>query len=148
MVKQTTEVKKEEEAEEKKYIAAYGSLRKGCYNFDAFHAFLGDKEFKWIETLELKGFELYSLGAYPCAKIGTKEDRLIVDIIELSPRAYERVRMMEVQAYYEPLSLIIGNYPDVKIFVYLPEAKGRARVKSGDWVKYLDMIEEAKKEVI
>lgn len=132
----------------KYYIAAYGSLRKGCYNYTAFLRFFGSSNFRWIKEMKIKGFQLYSLGVYPAVKIGTPEDELTIDIIQVSQAAYDRILGMERGAGYEELSLVIPPFnEDITIFIYTEIVYQVMRVKDGDWSKHISAVEGEKRNI-
>lgn len=115
-------------------ILVYGSLRKGCYNFEAFKSEYKD-EINYIKTTTIKGYSLYSLGAYPGILPGTGE--LVVDILEVSPRVAQAIYYMEIGAGYEVENVEIGieNYP---IYVYKHNVSEDRLVEHGDWVKHVN----------
>lgn len=122
-----------------KKILVYGSLREGMYNYDFFHRMFGiAKEF----TDVIKGFELYSLGAYPGIKqTDNLDDEVIVDCLHLSPNAYRQIRAMELGANYTEILYTLNGekYP---LYLYNGEVQDDDKVISGDWVKFIQKQEE------
>lgn len=110
----------------------YGSLRKGEYNHKAFVRMFGEENFLYKGTKTIKGFALYSLGAYPVI-IPNSDSEVIVDEFELSEDAHKSVKMMELGAgYYEQL------IDDKHIYVMdSPPSYHSGLVKHGDWSKHL-----------
>lgn len=130
------------------YMAAYGSLRKSCYNFVAFERYFGGQNFKWVETLEVGGFKLYSLGLYPAVKLGKPKDKLTIDILEMTPEVFERITSMESGAGYKPLTLQIKEYNDITMFIYAQHVSELTKVPDGDWVKYLEFVQGEKRRIV
>lgn len=112
----------------------YGSLRKGEYNHNAFVRQFGEENFVYKETKVLDGFELYSLGAYPMVVHTPEnpENRLVVDVFEVSQSCYSSIKGMELGAGYDELVL-----DDGAIIYTQRDSKGLKRVESGDWSEYL-----------
>ena len=108
---------------------AYGSLRKGEFNFDRF----GKDTIKYITTKTIKGYKMYSLGFYPFLIFtGNKEDEVTCDVLETYPEIFEEIKNMEYEAGYidtteENLPLFIMEFTNCNILQRLPE------IKSGDW---------------
>jgi gamma-glutamylcyclotransferase (GGCT)/AIG2-like uncharacterized protein YtfP len=105
----------------------YGSLRatsKRGYNFNRF----GKDTQRYIRTLTLPGFNLYSLGVYPCITRGDNE--LVAELHDVDDKAARHIERMEIGAGYEPTTVTL---PEGKatIFVY-PKPCGEL-VPSGDW---------------
>lgn len=134
---------------EKKYIiATYGSLRVGQYNYDAFKSWAESigKDFLYIETITLKGYNLYSLGAYPAViESEFDTDTLTVDLMLCSEEVYRRITNMELNAGYlvKDISDEINKVFVHPVMIYLYEdenwlANSTKQVESGDWVKHLN----------
>ena len=131
-----------------KYIAVYGSLRKGCYNYASFIRHYGTENLRYIKTMIIRGFKLYNLGAYPGIKIGLPEDALVIDIMKASDDVYKRILRMEQGAGYEELSLNLPGYMEpIPIFLYKYFIYEKQWVKSGDWVEHIETLEKEKNEL-
>lgn len=128
-------------------LLVYGSLRAGAYNYTRFQNIFGKNNYKKLDQVTIKGFDLYDLGSYPGIKSGTESSTLVCDIIECSQSCYDAIVSMEVGAGYEVYNLNVDGklYP---IFVYKGSIDPRKRIKEGDWVKYLNLeLQETKKDV-
>lgn len=115
----------------------YGSLRPPMYNWKRFVDFYGPKAMVHLGTTEIKGFKLYSLGAYPAAVKSDDDSQLIVDLFELDHEVYNHIHGMEYGAGYtrEVVNIDGDKY---SIFVY-PDSGFSVNnlVKSGDWVAHI-----------
>ena len=111
-------------------VLTYGSLRVGEYNHDGFKRRYGD-EYQFVRSLELDGFDLYSLGPYPGIKAG--ENKLKVDLFRCSNTCYSSIKSMELGAGYteKVIELEEGN---AVIYMYNGNINKDRIVKSGDWV--------------
>ena len=118
-----------------KAIAVYGSLKKGFYN----HSILqGVSEFLG-EGVE-KGFELYSLGAYPCAvNTGRKEDKIQVEYYLVDEKTFARLDGMERAAGYQREDLgergimWVFSFPPPNKMPISPDKDGVASWKGNKW---------------
>lgn len=110
----------------------YGSLRKGEYNYERFVEIFGKENFVYKETKTIKGFELYSLGAYPVI-IPNPNSEIVVDEFELSQEAHKSVKTMELGAGYTET---IINESSI-YYMDQPPHYHKGKVESGDWSKYL-----------
>lgn len=133
----------------KNFILSYGTLRKNdtganqsnnsnrrkIYNFDRFGA--GTQ--KYLKTLRLPGFSLYSLGPYPTISEGP--DEITVELHEITDsRAMSGIRGMEGGAGYLEKNIEVENDGETisATIFYYPKERLSARVlaaqiKSGDW---------------
>lgn len=112
-----------------KHIITYGSLRKGQYNFNYFPSL------KHVKTTTIKGYDLYSLGAYPGVKKG--DGTLVVDLLEVhDDRDFSNIRGMEVGANYTPIELEIDGIKG-EFYLYNGYVDPSRKVESGDWAKHL-----------
>ena len=119
-----------------KKVAFYGSLRKGHYNYDRFKQQYGN-EFNYIKTTNISGFNLFDLGSYPGLKAArNNENKVIVDIFELSEKAFDSVERMEHGAGYSTIK-VVDDETGEKVYCYLYEYPCNNLVESGDWSKYL-----------
>ena len=109
-------------------IAVYGSLRKGCYNQSHFQ-----RGMKHLGTTKVEGFQLYSLGAFPCAV--PSEGELTVDLFEVDNTTKEQIDRMEIGAGYDLQTINIDG-EQYTIYTYQKPPNDRL-VEHGDWVKHL-----------
>lgn len=134
---------------EYKYCICYGSLRAGEYNFNRIRELFGEESMKYVKTIQLKGFRMYSLGSYPAAiQTYTDEESITCDIMTVSPSVDKYIEEMEVGAgyscYSETVTVSQSNvYKAVEASIYLFEEDEEAnllgyaqRVHSGDWIKF------------
>lgn len=115
------------------YILVYGSLRKGEYNFNSFKSLFGD-EFKYVKTMQINGYDLFSLGAYPAIKEGKGD--LIVDLINCSDECKNSIDRMELGAGYTRHIIEIDKNITATLYVYLGNPSTE-RIVSGDWSEHL-----------
>lgn len=112
--------------EDVKFLA-YGSLRKGEYNFDRF----GDNSLNYIETIKVKGYKMYNLGECPAIIHTGKEDHIIeCDILSTSKDIFNMIENMEYRAGY-----VLDNRNIAPIFIMTisPKRWKLKEVKSGNW---------------
>jgi len=117
----------------------YGSLREGLHN----HSIIKNHSELISKTAVINGFELYTLGSYPCVIPTQKKDNVVIgEIYKINDDdVIKRVHLMEIHSGYklvETLALdLISNKP-INVFVY--EYKNtnlnpKDKIESGDWVK-------------
>jgi len=116
-------------------LVVYGTLRKGealSYTLPK-----GGR----CKTIELSGLKLYALGECPGAKLGTKEDKAVVELWEFDLTAAEEKRLLHnldlIEGVY--LGLYERNYIDTPkgkalIYTICGSVKGYPRIK--DWRKW------------
>ncbi len=120
----------------KKHALFFGSLRatstKG-YNFDRF----GKNTQKHIKTFRLKGYDMYSLGAYPT--ITPSDGEITVELQEVDDKAMSYISRMEAGAGYKEIVIPVEHEGKTieAIMYYWPNEQivGRnlQKVESGDW---------------
>ena len=93
----------------KKYVAVYGSLRKNHYNFNA----CGEQ--KYIKTLQLNGYDLFSLGSYPGIVPG--KGTLTVELHEVDEDTLRTIRHMELGAGYREENINIDG-KNAALYIY------------------------------
>ncbi len=113
------------------YVAVYGSLREGQYNFEK-------SQMKKLGTYTVQGYEMYSLGHYPAIVKGSGS--IVVELMEVTPRFKARLDRMELGAGYKIKKIKLGDKTDVTLYVYDSSAKelsetSYGKVQSGDWVE-------------
>jgi gamma-glutamylcyclotransferase (GGCT)/AIG2-like uncharacterized protein YtfP len=115
-------------------VAVYGSLRKDEYNYTRFRHSFGPG-INYIKTIEIEGFDLYSLGQYPGIIKG--DNKLIVDILKVTEEVGNVIDGMEYGAGY--ISEMINVEGDlVKIYIYDGSVDSEKLVESGDWSEYIN----------
>lgn len=115
-----------------KRICVYGSLRLNEYNYTYFKQRYGE-DFKWLKTIKLQGYKLYSLGSYPGIKESKwADDELVCDIIEVSPECYNSIFRMEIGADYE-CKIIPVEGIDTTIYLYKGSVNENNLINNGDW---------------
>lgn len=109
----------------------FGSLRlhsKRGYNHDRF----GDGTQRYIRTLTIDGYDLYSLGAYPAICPGA--GKVVCELHEVEGRAFRGIQAMERGAGYTEATIDLPEGA-ATIFTYDPNhLMGCPKVASGDWV--------------
>ena len=111
-----------------KLILVFGSLRKLSkrgYNFNR----CGPQ--KYIRSLTLEGYDLFSLGSYPaiCRGKGT----LHCELHEVDNETYESISNMELGAAYSEGTVDLPEGP-ATIYLYPSDRlTNRQKVESGDW---------------
>lgn len=117
-------------------IAVYGSLRLDEYNYNYFKSRYPN-EIKFIKTIAISGYKLYSLGSYPGIKETSDNTELVIDIFEVSENVYSMITDMELCSGYKIKKLDIDNIPTT-LYVYTANIANCTLVESGDWSKYLN----------
>lgn len=122
------------------YIAVYGSLRKGEYNYNSFKRMYGD-DYEYIKTSSILGYNIYDLGSYPGLKVSQNpDDRVIIDIMKCSKECFNSINRMELGAGYSTIKVKDESSDDTYL-AYLYEYPCNKLVLSGDWSKYLKLEE-------
>lgn len=120
--------------------AYYGSLRAGQYNSRA----ASNPNYVHTNTVTIKGFKLYSKGAYPAAvRSDSKKDTMVVDLFDISDvNSIVQIYNMEIGAGYN-LEHIKVNGNNYAIYLFDKGWENNRPVSSGDWVDYLNQPVEA-----
>jgi gamma-glutamylcyclotransferase (GGCT)/AIG2-like uncharacterized protein YtfP len=111
--------------------AFYGSLRRGM----ALHKkFESDLQYKF--SIWLPGYELYSLGPYPCAvQTQNMANKILVEVMLVTnPDVARQIFDIEINAGYFFQNIQIKNEP-VGIYLY-KQATNNSKVIGGDWVTF------------
>lgn len=117
------------------YMAVYGTLRKGLYN----HHRLG-KDRDFIGEGIVKGFGMYSRGAFPALSREGERTDVVVELYHISDEALISVDALEgyPSFYTRKLCPILINGETVPAWVYYMKGKPNNKfVPSGDWVQYV-----------
>jgi gamma-glutamylcyclotransferase (GGCT)/AIG2-like uncharacterized protein YtfP len=116
-------------------VAFYGSLRKGCYNYNHFKTGLTERG-----QAELSGFQLFSLGAYPCIiRSDDPADKVVIDLFEANEETFQRIHRMELGAGYNA-EVVEVNGEDYTIYTFPQNQReylATRRVNSGDWLNHV-----------
>lgn len=138
-----------------KYLLAYGSLRKGQYNFNRISNLFSSKDvIQYVRTIKLPGYKMYSLGSYPaCIHTGTRSDIIECDILRMHNSAFDIIDRMEVGAGYTQYSTpivfkdgFIQYNKDMSIYIFedideeTMKTKFQGEVIDGNWVKHLRLL--------
>jgi gamma-glutamylcyclotransferase (GGCT)/AIG2-like uncharacterized protein YtfP len=114
-------------------MLVFGSLRKNSkrgYNFDRF----GGGSQKYLNDIELDGFEMYDLGAYPGICHGTGKIKCELHLVKDEPFTF--IQRMEKGAGYHEEQIKLNNDIVATIFMkhkdYFIQNKF-PQVKNGDW---------------
>lgn len=107
----------------------YGSLRQGEYNQKYF-------DYKFIRTVVLEGYKLYSLGSYPgIKKTNNPDDKLVCDLVLVENKAeFQSLDNMEIGAGYSR-ELIQLEEGEAILYLYDYEVRKEDLIAHGDWVK-------------
>jgi gamma-glutamylcyclotransferase (GGCT)/AIG2-like uncharacterized protein YtfP len=108
-----------------KHIAAYGTLRVGHFNFSRFSL----TPIK--QNVEIKGFDLYDLGPYPCV-VENPDGQITVDILQCSEHTLQGIRRMEVGAGYEYKKINIGGI-ECEIYFFNNIPKHANKIENGNY---------------
>ena len=117
------------------YILCYGTLRfnedgKPDYNYNRF----GGQKF--IKEFALEGFQMFSLGSFPCVvPTYNKEDKITVELHSVENSAFERINGMEEGAGYRRLEVLINGIT-ATIYYYPSNPKGAKFIENGDWTSF------------
>lgn len=115
-------------------FAAYGTLRKGSYNFDRMKGLFGD-DFRHVETRETTGIKMFCNNrAYPYGVASTATP-VVVDIIECSTECFDLITRMENGAGYQLKDLDVEGTV-FKTFLINPISINVSGDVGKDWLKY------------
>ena len=115
-------------------VAVYGSLRKGLMNHTVIH------EAEFVGEGIVKGFGMYSLGAYPALVREGRHVPVVVEMYEVTPKIMAGLDNLEgFPSYYtRKLCPILINGESVPAWVYyMDRTFTKGFVTSGDWKQYI-----------
>lgn len=134
---------------EYRYCLCYGSLRVGEYNYNSIIEQFGKDSIKYIKTVHLYGYAMFSLGQYPAAIETYRSGEFIVcDLLAVSPSVDSYIANMELGAGYTGYSQATtvtenNTIKSTQATIYLFEDDMEEslsyigeRVYSGDWIKF------------
>lgn len=91
---------------------------------------------KYIKSVELRGYQMFSHGDYPYAVRSAGDDTIIAELFEITdPKTEEMICRMEFDADYI-LSTVQFDNTIFGIFLFENTVPGHERVVHGDWCKY------------
>lgn len=110
-------------------VAVYGSLRQGMGN----HGLLSG--LKPLSTTTVKGFDMYSYGAFPFITDG--EGEVTVEVYEVdSDNRADRLDMLEgYPSFYDRKQVITEDGETVWVY-FIADQRNDTPVKNGDWVEF------------
>jgi gamma-glutamylcyclotransferase (GGCT)/AIG2-like uncharacterized protein YtfP len=111
--------------------AFYGSLRRGMSYYEEFRQGLNYQYSLW-----LKGYDLFSLGPYPCAvKTDNPDSKIMIEVMKIGdPDIEKSIVKIEMDAGYYCEDIMIQG-KRAGIFLY-KSAANYPHVYHGDWVKF------------
>ena len=111
--------------------AFYGSLRRGMSNYEIYSHSL-----KYIKTVRLPGFRLYSLPRYPFAvRSAFPQDSIVAELFQVTdPKVEHSIHALELSVGYYYDEEIIGG-KSVGIYLYTSSGS-HPLVEHGDWVRF------------
>ena len=120
-------------------ICVYGSLRKNEYNHNRMIDNYGEQSIIYEKTVEIDGYNLYSLGSYPGVKHG--DGKLTVDVLLVEDAVYSIIWNMEKNANYSQVVVTVDDRNCI-IFTYNGKVNEKNLVKSGNWSEHLKLQEQ------
>jgi gamma-glutamylcyclotransferase (GGCT)/AIG2-like uncharacterized protein YtfP len=111
--------------------AFYGSLRRGLANYEKFKPHL-----KYLNSMWLNGFQLYSLGDFPFAyRTHQSTDLILVEIFQITDlQTQKKIDELEFNYGYHIEQVMLEEQP-VNIYLFRDRAN-YPLVSGGDWVKF------------
>lgn len=114
-------------------VAVYGSLRKGKGN----HVILGDSTY--LGTERIKGFDMFSLGAYPYV-MPESDNSIVVEVYEVdSDSTGKSLDRLEGYPSYYDRKLIQTTHGEAWIYFINEYIDGTPFVDGGDWILYTSL---------
>jgi len=107
------------------FIAAYGTLRKGNYNFKRFNGL------KYLKTVKIKGYELWDFGPYPYV-VKKEDSEITVDILEAEGGTKRLIDSMELGAGYKMENITIEK-KECTIYYMEKIYNNTTKIESGDY---------------
>lgn len=125
--------------DKKQTFAVYGTLRLNQGNYER----ILKNNSKHIKTINIPGFEMFSLGGFPGIKRSNDESSTIVaDLFEVScPETKRRLDMLEGynketdSGMYLRRKVELHNEEDCEIYIWNYEDRGPV-IENGDWVEF------------
>jgi len=116
-----------------KRIAVYGTLRRGCGNYDYF---LRDQIYRGIETLMLP-FKMVSLGGFPGLVASEEVNPIVVEIYDIDEEAARGVDGLENYPRFYNRREVRTSFGDAWIYYLEGEQYNDLNViVSGNWIEY------------
>ncbi len=124
----------------KNLCAFYGSLRKPMHNYTRFINIFSPKNFLYIRTTTTLGWEMYEVNPfYPGIRPAGNDKSIVIDLFDLSDKAYENVHRMETSADFYEDSIFIDNGNTANIFPYSGDISGLNIITHGDYIRYTNL---------
>lgn len=112
-------------------VAVYGSLRKGMGN----HAVISqDLNRQHLSTERIKGWDMYSYGAFPYISPG--EGSIVVEVYDLAERTLEQLDRLEGYPYFYDRTRVETSQGPAWIY-FINQGSNNRPVKNGDWVRHV-----------
>lgn len=114
-------------------FAFYGTLRREMTNYRVYQSGM-----KFVESITLSGFQLYSLGDYPYA-VRCKDEKSTIqaELFEVfDPTTAHEIHLMEIASgyYYDEVQHKRKSYG---IYLFSAAQTSDELIISGDWVSYI-----------
>lgn len=117
--------------------AFYGSLRKGLENFALYQ-----QDLRYLRTVKINGFKMYSLGDYPyIVRSSNDADVIIADLFQIvKVETEQNIHNMELEAGYIFSEVDIGA---IKFGIYLFDqpALGTLMESPADWRVFRNLLD-------
>lgn len=127
-----TEVVKEKPKLKKYLLFTYGTLMRGYGNHRCIEGS------KFLGTDRVKGFDMYSMSAYPCVKIGDEEKIVYGEIFEITEEQFKRCDSLEgYPRFYNRKE--VTTETGKKVIIYFIEKDNYPNlslVESGNWREF------------
>jgi len=115
-----------------KNMFVYGSLKKGFFN----HFLIEDNpRNKLIRKASISGYKLYLLWSHPGIKPSIKEDKIFVELYNLTDEVFSKIDKMEQQAGYTPVEAEDDEGNKGIVYVYDREVGEENIISFGKWTK-------------
>ena len=115
-------------------VAVYGSLRHGFGNW---RRFLKDRAEK-IKKTTVSGFQMNSLGSYPGIVPGRKNQKVVVELFEVSDEVLKDLDYLEGHPNFyirTPVTTDTGEAVEIYVIARHAALRHYPVVESGDWAK-------------
>ena len=119
--------------EKKNIIWVYGSLRDEEYNH---YIISQSREVEFIDIGTVRGFKMYSFGAFPFVyETGNPEDKIVVEGYKVDSLTLYSIDQMEIGAGYHLKKVKIEGKEERTGLIYVMNEmyKNIGEVKDGDW---------------
>lgn len=115
-----------------KNMFVYGSLKKGCFN----HSLIKDNpRNRLIREEIISGYKMYLLYSYPVIKLSLSEDKISVELYNLSDEVFEQIDKMECLANCNPVEVKDDGGKQGTLYIYSGKVNKNNFISSGHWTK-------------